>query len=200
MSDCNSTIETLLYSNSKYGKDDIKDTIVKKFGLSAGSTDVKKLQEFFTIKTNTDEYGDIIILDIAKYTPIGQQLLWSLIENCKFYQRILNYVKYLCKVAYSISAGGQPGFGFIGTLKDSKTGNIRTLIMNTCGIANDKKSSDTYDEMNNILNDMRDTNKQAKIAEIAEFTEFVDIFSIVYRVMANVIANNTRSTFIGKKK
>jgi len=72
--------------------------------------------------------------------------------------------------------------------------------MNTCGIANDKKSSDTYDEMNNILNDMRDTNKQAKIAEIAEFTECVDIFSIVYRVMANVIANNTRSTFIGKKK
>lgn len=132
-------------------------------------------------------------------TPVGQQLLTTLIEDCKFYVYIVNYVKYLAKVAYSIAASEGGGFGFLGTLKDSKTANIRNLILNTCGIKNDQATMSIYDKMYNTISQLNSANKSNTIDEITDFINVVDIFNMILKIISNVIANDTRNKFVKKK-
>lgn len=132
-------------------------------------------------------------------TPVGQQLLTTLIEDCKFYVYIVNYVKYLAKVAYSIAASEGGGFGFLGALKDSKTSNIRNLILNTCGIKNDQATMSIYDKMYNTISQLNSANKSNTIDEITDFINVVDIFNMILKIISNVIANDTRNKFVKKK-
>lgn len=111
----------------------------------------------------------------------------------------MNYVKYLAKIAYSIASSEGGGFGFLGTLKDSKTSNIRNLILNTCGIKNDQATMSVYDKMSNTISQLRTTNKSNTIDEITDFINVVDIFNMSVKIMANVIANDTRNKFVKKK-
>ena len=198
VTDCYNTFNSLLLSTSQRAHDQIRNAIKEQFNLNK-SVDIKKLQDFFTVHTNTDEYGDVIIFDVEKMTPVGQQLLTTLIEDCKFYVYIVNYVKYLAKVAYSIAASEGGGFGFLGALKDSKTDNIRNLILNTCGIKNDQATMSIYDKMYNTISQLNSANKSNTIDEITDFINVVDIFNMILKIISNVIANDTRNKFVKKK-
>jgi len=199
VADCGDTIDTLLYKkNTSSSAAEIQKAITNTFDLSR-KCDEKKLQEFFTVHTNTDEYGDVQILDVASYSDLGKEILYNVVFGNRFYQNIINYVKYLTKVGYSIAASGRPGFGFYGTLANSDKGNIRTLILNTCGIKNDQQLMRQYNNMQNKLGELRTKNKTSNYAEISNLTECVDVFVLIARIMYNVINNDAKSTFKGKK-
>lgn len=78
------------------------DAIIKKAFECPIVFNAEKYEEYFTVHTGTKKWGDIRILNIDEISPVVNNIIFNMIEECDFVRYLLNLVKYYIKIDYTI--------------------------------------------------------------------------------------------------
>ena len=146
-----------------------------------------KYEEYFTVHTGTKKWGDIQILQIDKISPVVNNIIFNMIEECDFVRYLLNLVKYYIKIDYTIDC-----FNVIGNYCVSDE--FKTLVKKTLSLGQSviTEYQNTYNKLSAIIGN--------NIAEnpIISSLQNLDVFYLMKNCLTKASSFKTKKRVGGK--
>lgn len=163
------------------------DAVIKNAFECPVAFSAAKYEEYFTVHTGTKKWGDIQILQIDKISPVVNNIIFNMIEECDFVRYLLNLVKYYIKIDYTIDC-----FNVIGNYCVSDE--FKTLVKKTLSLGQSviTEYQNIYNKLSAIIGN--------NIAEnpIISSLQNLDVFYLMKNCLTKASSFKTKKRYSGK--